>query len=610
MFSGACSNIHPFAYLMIDKKTKSDQITEEIKSRIDIVDLIAEHLDLKRAGQNFRGLCPFHHEKTPSFMINPSKQIFHCFGCHKGGDIFTFMMNYDNMTFQEALVYLSRKAGVRIEQSGDVSSISRTFKDSLFSIQLEALSLFKKNLELSRQASAYLKERGLNQDTLEMFSIGYSKNERESLFTHLKNRGYSLELIRASGLVYFGENGQHDFFRDRIMFPIADLQGRVIAYGGRLLSPIKSAPKYLNSPESAIFKKGESLYALNIAKAAITRKGYTVIVEGYLDAIMCHQYGFNNTVAPLGTALTFGHVKKLRKLSGKLLLIFDGDAAGMAATKRSLEIIYSEGLAAKILVLPEDEDPDSFIRKQGPEYFKRFVSKATTPVKFLLKSFGKDKLDAVRYTLSLLLSCPDLLLREETISELSESSKISELVLREELSNLAEKKSKFRKPTNAQQVNEVKETSIGPIEARREERILLNIALSVPGKASFIVSSIDIDNIESPFMRGLLKKIKGIIATVADDRLLLERLLKACDAEEQSLVTKLLIRPEMDHETIDKNIEDCLSTIAIRGIENKIKSTEQGGDEKLLHTLLFEKNKLLIKKTARTWGARMPKGES
>lgn len=575
---------------------------EDIKSRIDIIDLIAEHVELKRAGQNYKGLCPFHSEKTPSFMVNPSKQIFHCFGCHKGGDVFAFVMNYENMTFHEAVSHLAQKAGIKLENRSQKSEVRSGFKENLFAIQKEAIIFFQNNLKISKQAISYLNERGLNSDIIEVFSIGYSRNEKDALFNHLKAKGFAMEHIKASGLVNFGEHGIYDFFRDRLMFPIFDLQGRTIAFGGRILSNSKNAPKYINSPDSIIFKKGESSYGLNIAKNSITQKGYSIIVEGYLDVISCHQYGFTNAIAPLGTALTPGQLKRLKRFSNKVLLVFDGDSAGISATKRSIELCYAEGMIVKILLLPQSEDPDTFLRKHGEESFRKYMGKAISPVEFLLKVSGRSKLDAVRYMLQIISSCPDPLQRDETIRELSDRSKINELTLREELKSIGQKKQitehRKQRTENRRQKSDILSPCIN-----REEHILLNIALSFPDRAALIANNIDPRIIEDHGIRGIFEKIKKGLS--------MEKLLSMCDEEEQRLITMLSINTEIDEEYVEANVEEiiegCLKAIAMRKLERQIKSAGEAGDVKLLNSLFSEKKSLSQKSRLLLKGGNLAK---
>lgn len=567
---------------------KSDA-TDEIKARIDIHDLISEYVDLKRAGQNYKGLCPFHSEKTPSFMVNPSKQIFHCFGCNKGGDIFTFIMNYENMTFSEALSFLAGKAGVKLEESrtGDPN---KGMKESLYAIHEEALRFFKENLSNSKSALSYLKERGIQPEIVDQFSLGYAKSERDALMKRLKAAGFSDTQLKSSGLAYFGEGGAHDFFRDRLIFPIFDLRGKVVAFGGRTLSSMKNVPKYLNSPENPLFKKGESCYALNDAKNHISQKGYTIIVEGYFDVIVCHQFGFSNTVAPLGTALTSGHLRKLKKFSNKVLLTFDADQAGIAAAKRSIELVYAESMIAKIVLLSEGEDPDTFLRKFGAEQFKKFIAKAATSVQFFLSRAGKSKIDGVRQFLTILSSCHDSLLRDDALRELSDLA--SERVLRQELANISGKAlmagRQFRPVSGAHTAVPVKLPAQMPMS--KEEEILLNIALSFPRTARRIAERLDIPNLENPLVKSIFNKI--VVAT--EDELSVENLIASFgpEDEERTVISRLSIRTGIDMEEVARNIDDCINKIALKGINKKISAAKGEGDADALRTLLIEKKKL------------------
>ncbi len=577
---------------------RSDQIIEEIRYKIDIVDVISDHVILKKAGQNYKGLCPFHPEKTPSFIVSPSKQIFHCFGCGKGGDVFTFLMEHENMTFQESVSYLADKAGVNIEKIGRDKALNRGLKETLFAIYREALLFYKKNLKESKQSLSYLKERGLKNETVEQFSLGFSKNEKDSLFKYLRKLGFSVEHIKSSGLVSFKKNNltgsdtedTFDFFRDRLMFPIYDIQGRVIAFGGRTMSSSKNIPKYINSPDSIIFKKSDSLYALNFAKSLISQKGYSIIVEGYMDAIMCHQNNINNVVAPLGTALTHFHLKRLKRFANNVLLVFDGDTAGMAATKRSIELCFIEGMPSKILPLPRGVDPDTYILKHGSDDFRRQISRAISPIEFLLKFSGKKNLDTVRYILRLISLSPDTLHRDESLRELAERSRINEIVLREEIKNISQKKYS----SNVVDRTFQKRVDIYP-EACKEEQMLLKIVLSMPEKAEYIMKNIEIKAIKEPVISKIFEKVRTLI----DDNktLSVKDLLNLCSGEEQSLITGLLMNSEVDTEYVDETISDCIKALLLKGIERKIEIAGQTGDVDLLRALLWEKKRLTTKIT-------------
>lgn len=564
----------------------NDNIVEEIKSRLDIIDIISEHVDLKRAGQNYKGLCPFHSEKTPSFTVSPSKQMFHCFGCNKGGDVFGFVMQYDNLTFQETLSVLAQKAGVTIESSEGRQAASKGLKETLFAIYSETASFFVQNLSKTPQALKYIRERGINIETAEKFSLGYSLSQWDSLYRHLEKKGFSQGAIKASRLVSFGDKGAYDFFRERLMFPIRDMQGRIIAFGGRTLSDSKSIPKYVNSTDSPIFKKGDICYCLDIAKNAIVQKRYAIIVEGYLDAIMCCQYGFVNTIAPLGTALTSGHLKKLKRLSGNILLVFDGDPAGISATKRSLEIAYAEGMTAKVLLLPSGEDPDSFLRKYGAEKFKKYMGAPLSVVAFMLKFGGKSRLEAVRSIMKIISLCPDSLQRDELLRETADRSKVSETALREEMKNVTRKALKGNTIRESAMENRIKPVKYG------EEELLLKIALSSESSALLVSDSVDPAVFETPEIKGIMEKIKLIISDKHKE-LSLHTLSDMCTPEEYGVITRLSVETLLSPEHIDITIKECASTIALRRIEREIKLAGKDENAKLLNSLIIKKKRIL-----------------
>ncbi|MBF0328560.1 MAG: DNA primase [Nitrospirae bacterium] len=581
---------------------KSDNLVEDIKARLDIVELISEHVELKRSGSNFKGLCPFHAEKTPSFMVSPAKQIFHCFGCSKGGDIFGFTMGYENMDFSETLSFLADKAGLNIDEYRGAKT-DKGIKENVLAAQVEALNFFRQNLSKSKQAKKYLEDRGVSEETAAVFSLGYTISDRDALYKKLKAKGLSDAHIKASGLVNFGERGPYDFFRDRLMFPIFDLQGKPIAFGGRTFSSSKEIPKYINSPDSPVFRKGETCFSLDKAKSAIVQKKYSVIVEGYLDAIMCHQHGIANVVAPLGTALTAGQVKRLKRFAEKVVLVFDGDSAGISATKRALSVVFGEGLQAKVLILPEGEDPDSYLKKHGAEKFRKLMAGALSPVNFLLKYSGSNRLDAVRLAIQSIAACADSLQRDELVRELGERSGVSELTLRQELKTTVQKTFK----NSGQNRNSGRnETHIRADQTNKEELLLLNIMLTMPEKAYDILHGIEGGFIENTVIRAIFDKAAKFIKNKSQSANLTNALLDVCSDDERVMITKHSISHECDIEHADTAIEDCISKIKLREIEKKIKEAElkanETGDLKELSLLLTEKNEFNNKRMLRGQG--------
>ncbi|MCK4911868.1 MAG: DNA primase, partial [Thermodesulfovibrionales bacterium] len=405
----------------------TDGAAEEVKSRLDIVEHISDYVQLKRSGQNYKGNCPFHTEKTPSFMVHPAKQIFHCFGCSAGGDIFTFTMKHEGLSFPEALALLARKAGVELKPQ---SGYKKGERERLKAAVVEAMKFFRAELKRSSVAGQYIEQRGLTPEIIEEFQVGYVPQGWHNLLNHLKKKSISEDIIIKAGLAVRGDRGPYDVFRARLIFPILDLHGEPVAFGGRVLDD--SQPKYLNSPESSLFKKGDTLYALSQAREAIRKEGFVAVSEGYLDAIMCHQFGMKNVVAPLGTALTAGHLKKLMRHADDIVLVFDGDAAGVAAARRSLDLIMEQNMRVKVLMLPDGEDPDSLLRDEGAEGMRARMMNALSPVGFILETTKKPK--GIDAAVEMIAKAGDPILRDELAVELADRSRISEQAIRDKLS--------------------------------------------------------------------------------------------------------------------------------------------------------------------------------
>ncbi|MDP3111918.1 MAG: DNA primase [Thermodesulfovibrionales bacterium] len=552
---------------------KSDRLLEDIKSRLDIIEVISDYVELKKSGQNYKANCPFHSEKSPSFMVSPAKQIFHCFGCGAGGDIFGFIMKYENLNFQEAIKMLAKKAGIKLSEYRFEADISEK-KEKLYAIQKEALNIYVENLRKSKTAGSYLAKRGITEEMIEAFSLGYADKEWKSIYEHLKAKGFDEPLIAQSGLVFSGEKGLYDMFRDRLIFPIFNVQGDAMAFGGRAIDD--SMPKYLNSPETPLFKKGETLYALHIAKDEIRKKDYVMIAEGYLDVIMCHQHGFRNVIAPLGTALTAGHLHKLGRFTKKVLLVFDSDTAGIAAAKRSIALLFEHGFKSKVLLLPEGDDPDSFLRQNGSKAFQGRLSKSKTMVDFILGLKG-DKTDNVRVAVGIVASTKDLILREELFRELSEKSGIREPVLR------GESKGYGQEPRHSIAAAASKTTTF----FYSEDILLLSAIVSFPDKAPYIFDNLNMDSVRNPLVKKIFQEIKP-----SADKVSMTEMLSVLGEEEKALVTRLSLSPGFDLEDIDKSIKGCLRKIAHYEIEEKIKEAKSTGDRQRLRSLLAEKQKI------------------
>lgn len=355
----------------------SDEIIEEVRSRNDIVDVISAYVKLQKKGSSYFGLCPFHNEKSPSFSVSRQKQMYYCFGCGAGGNVFTFLMEYENYSFVEALRYLADRAGVDLPEQ-EYSEAERRRADEkavLLEIHKRAAQFYYVQLKSSQgeQAMAYLRGRQLGDDTIKAFGLGYSSKFSNTLYQFLKSKGYADDMLAKSGLITMDEkHGPHDKFWNRVMFPIMDANNRVIGFGGRVMGDAK--PKYLNSPETLIFDKSRNLYGLN--RARTTRKSYFLLCEGYMDVISLHQAGFTNAVASLGTALTSGHASLLKRYTQEVLLLYDSDDAGVRAALRAIPILREAGVSSRVVNLKPHKDPDEFIKALGAEEFEKRLEQA------------------------------------------------------------------------------------------------------------------------------------------------------------------------------------------------------------------------------------------
>ena len=361
----------------------SDDIIEEVRQKNDIVDVVSQYVKLTRKGSFYFGLCPFHNEKTPSFSVTPGKQMYYCFGCGAGGNVFNFIMEYENYTFGEALKHLADRAGVelpQIEYSKEVREKAQE-RAELLEINKQAAQYFYYQLrtEKSAQGYQYLTGRGLSEETMRKFGLGYSDKFGGGLYQFLKSKGYGDDRLRESGLFNVDErHGMYDKFWNRVIFPIMDVNNRVIGFGGRVMGDGK--PKYLNSPETKIFDKSRNLYGLNVART--TRRKYLILCEGYMDVISMHQAGFTNAVASLGTALTSGHASLLKRYTQEVLLLYDSDEAGVRAALRAIPILREAGVNSRVVNLRPYKDPDEFIKNLGAEAFEERLEQASDSFMF------------------------------------------------------------------------------------------------------------------------------------------------------------------------------------------------------------------------------------
>jgi DNA primase len=476
-----------------------EQVIEEIKTRSELVAVVEQYVRLdKRSGANYFGLCPFHSEDTPSFSVSPAKQIYYCFGCHKGGDVIHFIMDIEKCSYPQALEILAERANIKIPESDDDAYRQRSeLNKQILAIMLEAARYYYLNLtgEAGQAGVQYLQQRGIAPQTARKFGLGYATEAWDGLYKHLLAKSFTnMGLLLKSGLIRQGKNGAcYDLFRHRLMFPIMDVMGRVVAFGGRVLDD--SLPKYINSPETAIYTKGRHLYGLNLAKSS--KQGNLVIVEGYMDAIAMHQAGVDNTVASLGTALTEGQAMLLRKYTEEVIVAYDSDAAGQSAALRSLDILGSRGVKVTVLQVPEGKDPDEYIRRNGPERFRALLGKALPLLDFKLlvarrQSSPDGVLDILQYqdlACAILAREDNAIVRELYANKLAEElSATPDAVLREierrhanPQSEPAKDQLRHRLAAGTKTTADAEQTTIGQTGGvTREELYLLAILAAEP----------------------------------------------------------------------------------------------------------------------------------
>lgn len=367
----------------------SEDVIENVRESNDIVDIISEYVSLQKRGKNYIGLCPFHKEKSPSFSIQQDKQMYHCFGCGEGGNVISFIMKYRNMEFIDAVKILAMRANIVLPDDNEVLNRDNSeLRKKLYDINRDSARFFYTKLQNNNAGLDYFRNRGIDKDIIKKFGLGYSPDSWDALSNYLSSKGYNSDLIEKAGLIIKKSNsGYYDRFRNRVMFPVFDIKGKVIGFGGRVLD--SSKPKYLNSPETLIFNKGSNLYGLNLV-ISDSNERKIIIVEGYMDVIALHQYGINNAVASLGTALTREQAKLLKRHCDEVIICYDSDTAGKLATLRGLDILSGVGCKVNVIDIPKGKDPDDFIRSEGKEAFLKCMENSLPLIEYKIKRKGEE----------------------------------------------------------------------------------------------------------------------------------------------------------------------------------------------------------------------------
>lgn len=541
----------------------TDELKEEIRSANDIVDVVSQYVTLKRSGRNFFGLCPFHREKSPSFSVSPDRQYFHCFGCHKGGDVFTFVSEVEKVSFKEALEMLAERAGVSLPVSENSEyNKNQYLKDRMYKINAEAAVFYHERLykPLAKIAQNYVKQRKLDNQTLKAFKIGYS-GEYNELYKKLKASGFKDEEILSTGLVNKNDRGEFiDRFRKRLMFPIMDVSGKVIAFGGRKLENNEKMAKYINSNENLIYSKKRHLFALNLAKQSDSKK--IILVEGYMDAISLHQRGITNVVASLGTALTEEQGRLLRKYAEQVILSYDSDGAGQEAILRGLTILESQGCDARVLQMEGAKDPDEYVIKYGSGRFKLLVEKAISLVEFKIKMLKdkynlenvNDKIKFLKEITKILSGVENKIEREIYIDKISTQYNISKEAIYAEV-NKNSVKNKNDNSGSKPIVKKVNKETVSPGIIKRENMIIYLLINNFEEAYEKIVTNITADDFKLEINKVIFEKIME--ATVESSEKILQLISNIEDEEIQSHVSQILVT-DYEITSVQKCIEDVL----------------------------------------------------
>ena len=476
------------AIILVQRKDNGDimpyRLDSDVIKRIldgnNIVDVIEEFLPLKKAGNNYSTRCPFHKEKTPSFMVSPDKQIFHCFGCGESGDSISFLMKYKNYTFVEASEYLAKKAGIVLEEriSTKKYNENKRIADRLYKINREAALYYYKNLRKFPEVINYLNSRKLDINVIKKFGIGYAINQWDNLLKYLTARGYTEEDILKTGLIIKNQKkgSYYDRFRNRVMFPIFDIKGRIIGFGGRVLDD--SLPKYLNSPETLIFNKGYNLYGLNTAKEAVSNKSF-ILVEGYMDVIKMHTYGYNTTVAALGTSLTDNQIKLMKRYSKSFYVALDSDKAGQKAALKAMNMFKRNNLDAKVVIIPDAKDPDEYLNTFGKIKFDKLIDNSLDYYSFLEFHFkeiyeNSDKVEYINKLFENIENVTNEIERELIFEKLSEKVGVSKESIIKEYNKKSRKQRTFVKAVRPAKIS----LQVRKITTSHEEELIRLILLN------------------------------------------------------------------------------------------------------------------------------------
>ena len=579
----------------------TEEKVSEIRERASILEVVSDYVSLKKAGKNHRGLCPFHSEKTPSFMVNEEKQIFHCFGCGAGGDIFGFLMKVGHFSFPQAVEELAKRYGVRLpaRELSPAKKKELAKREILFQINQMALEYFHDLLSRRREGEegrGYLLKRGVSEQVIQEHRLGYSLDRWDGLSRHLQEKKVSLELAWELGLIFPKKReGWYDAFRGRILFPIFDLHQRVVGFGGRLIG--EGEPKYLNSPESSIYHKGEILYGLQVAKAYIPEKDCVIMVEGYFDLLTLHQYGLKNSVATLGTALTSQHIRTLKRYTKNLITVFDADEAGVQASLRVLPLFLEEEVSGKTIILPKGEDPDEFLRKGNLEAFKKGMHGAIPLTDFFFEWLTKThdmksiegKVIVAEQGMALIGKIPNKIRRSYYTKALAERLDLPESLLMERL---------VSSPKDRRGTEGVSAKGFTERHFPKSEEMVVRLMIHHPELIPRLTEEGVLGEFESPILQKMAQNLEGLY--MRRGKLdLTEALGSLEDDLKERLCEFAFQESELEGGDREKILRDCIQKIRRKRLKKdegeilrKIKEAETEKGEKGLEALLRKRQEL------------------
>ena len=541
---------------------------DRIRDSADILDVVSRHVDLKKRGRNFFGLCPFHTEKTPSFSVAPDKGIYHCFGCGNGGNAVNFIMELEKISFVETIQQLGQQLGIEVAFSGN--NESKQFFDHLYDIHAMATDLYQRVLasDHGQQAKQYLWDRGISEETISQFKMGFAPNNSKFLTQRIKEKRYDREVLEKSGLFGFSNSGMFDRFRGRIMFPIFNASGKVIAFGGRVFGTEDPA-KYMNSPETPLYHKSEVFYGLHLSRDAIRKSESAILVEGYTDLIQLYQGGIQNVVAVSGTAFTDRHVQQIRRFASKVYLAYDGDTAGINAAKRAGYALLKGGVNPNVIRIPDGLDPDDWISRDGADIFRSMgIDQAIGLLQFHLRTSNfselspQDRSNLIQDILSEASQIPDPIIRQDLIKNLAQVGGIEE----DQVLHMLAQQGRKKRPQYFEESATLKKSLFTSVNAKAELGIIKVLTGDDKEARSLIQTELDINLINNDQLKKLVEILMG------DDNVNPAEIMANFDSVDDREVVSKILMDEDDSTSSVQMAKDCLATLSKVTTKEKIKS--------------------------------------